>query len=635
MSEALPAARPPVETAGRARPLGPGGPGGAAPVWGRLGFRLSSLLAVALMPLGLVGLFQANAWDTAARDQAADALTGETLRAAAPAVGLIREAQGAGLALARAVPSLLGDEAACDALMTAVLDAAPQYSVAAYVPASGRMTCAANGAAFDYADTPLFRQMLAEGFPAKIYVQARGPVSGVSVVLSTSPVRGPDGAPLGYVGLALPHAALTRAAQTPTTGPEARPDPGAGPGADPGADAGTEPAGDAAGVVDFVTFNADGAVLTSSLGFGQEAAVLPAGLDLATLVEGGPDSFEGTTAAGEARVYAVAPVVDGALYALGTTPARATFALGGAVSATPFLLAALMWAGSLLVAWLAAERLVTRYIRRLSRAIGAFAGGSRVVGDLDMARAPAEIREVGHAFLRMTDTILHDEAELEDTVHQKEVLLREVHHRVKNNLQLIASIMNMQMRRTRSPETRALMAGLQERVMSLATVHKELYQTTGLADVRADELLGDIVRQIVAMASGPGRRFQVETAFAPIRLTPDQAVPLSLLLTEGLTNALKYAAAGPGEAAPRLVAALAEPRPGRAELTIRNSNGAAFPKAGPPEGDGSGLGGQLIAAFASQLGATVETGPEGGDYALRMSFDLVPLEGAEERRAMA
>jgi hypothetical protein len=62
---------------------------------------------------------------------------------------------------------------------------------------------------------------------------------------------------------------------------------------------------------------------------------------------------------------------------------------------TPFLLAALMWVGSLAVAWLAAEQLVTRYIRRLGRAIRAFASGSRVVGDLDMEGAPAEIREVG------------------------------------------------------------------------------------------------------------------------------------------------------------------------------------------------------------------------------------------------
>jgi two-component sensor histidine kinase len=223
----------------------------------------------------------------------------------------------------------------------------------------------------------------------------------------------------------------------------------------------------------------------------------------------------------------------------------------------PFLLAALMWAGSLVVAWIAAEHLVTRHIRRLGRAIRAFASGSPRRGRPRHGRRARRDPRGGPGLLRMTDTILHDEAELEDTVHQREVLLREVHHRVKNNLQLIASIMNMQMRRARSPETRALMKGLQDRVMSLATVHKELYQTSGLTDVRADELLGDLVRQIVGMASAPGRTFRIDTDLAAIPLAPDQAVPLSLLLTEGLTNAIKYATPAEGEPSPRISVAFA------------------------------------------------------------------------------
>ena len=76
-----------------------------------------------------------------------------------------------------------------------------------------------------------------------------------------------------------------------------------------------------------------------------------------------------------------------------------------------------------------------------------------------MGDAAVEIRDVGEAYLKMTDTILHDEAELENMVHQREVLLREVHHRVKNNLQLISSIMNMQMRQSHSSEAKLLMKG--------------------------------------------------------------------------------------------------------------------------------------------------------------------------------
>lgn len=604
----------------RAERLAP--PGGLAPqarFFDRLGFRLSSLLAVALLPLGLISLLQADAWLGAAREQRAAALMGETMQAAAAEARVISEARGAVAAMAQAVPALLGDEAACDAAMTGLKAAIPLLSVAAYVPRDGRMTCGSDGAAFDYSNTPLFQGMLADGFAARVYTQARGPVSGVSVVVVVHPVMLPGQAePQGYVGVGLPHAALS-----PSRGGDLT-----GDGLSDGVDA-ADPA--------LVTFNANGEVLTSSAGYDRAAELLPTGVDLAGLAGGERVAFMGRTPGGEERLFAVAPLVDGEIMALGSVPSGQVMALGP-VALTPFLFTALMWAASLVVAWAAAERLVTRHMRRLARAIRSFAGGGRVVGDLDVGAAPSEIKDVSQAFLRMTDTILHDEAELEDIVHQKEVLLREVHHRVKNNLQLIASIMNMQARLARSPETKTLMKGLQERVMSLATVHKELYQTTGQADVSADELLGDITRQILNLASGPGRRFRVRTEFAPLRLTPDQAVPLALLLTEALTNAVKYAAVEPGETTPRLEMSLQPSGGGEAVLAVRNS--AAAEGGEPPGGvaaEGTGLGGQLIAAFASQLGGRVEAGAEPGAaapaYALRVTFPVHALRGAEERHA--
>ncbi len=576
------------------------------PFFHRLGFRLAALLAVALLPLGLISLLQANAWLDAAQQQRAAVLMGETLRVSAPVTGFIREAQGTASALARTVGPLLDDEAACDAAMSQLVSISPQYSVAAYVPVSGDMTCASNGAAHDYSGDPVFQDLIRDLRP-KIIVNPRGPVSGTSIVLVVQPVVGETGGYSGYVALALPHAALSAEAPIPDAGGGLRDAP------------------------DFVTFNRDGVVLTASTGLDRVADILPADRDLLAHVSERQGNFSASTAAGQDRVYSMVPVIPGELFALGSVPAKEALHLGPVSIVAPFFLAVLMYGGSLIVAWAAAERLVSRYIRRLGRAIGSFASGSRVVGDLDMSRAPSEIRDVGNAFLRMTDTILHDEAELEDTVHQREVLLREVHHRVKNNLQLIASIMNMQMRRARSPETRALMQGLQERVMSLATVHKELYQTSGLADVRADELLGDITRQIVGMASAPGRTFRIESDFAPIPLTPDQAVPLSLLLTEGLTNAIKYAEPEPGESSPRLVLRFIPVGPNRAELTIINSVRDGSPQATEPEG--TGLGRQLVMAFASQLGGQVETAMQDGRFTLRLEFGIHPLEGGEERHS--
>jgi two-component sensor histidine kinase len=106
--------------------------------------------------------------------------------------------------------------------------------------------------------------------------------------------------------------------------------------------------------------------------------------------------------------------------------------------------------------------------------------------------------------------------------------------------------MSLQMRKAVAPESKLLLKNLQDRIMGLATIHQGLYQTSGMADVRADELLRDIVRQIVNLGSGGDRKFAVKVDAAELHLTPDQAVPLSLFLTEAMSNAMKYAGVGEG-----------------------------------------------------------------------------------------
>ena len=284
-----------------------------------------------------------------------------------------------------------------------------------------------------------------------------------------------------------------------------------------------------------------------------------------------------------------------------------------------------MWLASLLVAWLAAEHQALRHIRALRRSIIAFAGGSRTVDPPDLLHAPNELRDVGDAYERLVDSVLHDAAELEDTVHQKEVLLREVHHRVKNNLQLIASIMNIQMRKAVSPEAKLLVKGLHDRVMSLATVHRELYQTTGLTDVRADELLAMIVAQVLRMGSTPGQQIETTTDFDPIRLTPDQAVPLSLILTEALTNVLKHAGRGE-DGRIWLTVSLRQVEDGRAVLRVTNSLRAGPAEAvAAPDVDSTNLGEQLLAAFAMQLNGDLSAASEDGEFRVKLDFPVREL----------
>ena len=192
--------------------------------------------------------------------------------------------------------------------------------------------------------------------------------------------------------------------------------------------------------------------------------------------------------------------------------------------------------------------------------------------------------------------------------------------------------MNIQIRSARTYEAKDLLKNLQERIMSLATVHRGLYQTSGLADVRARELIPDIVRQIMSMSSGLENPFETTNDIDDLRLVPDQAVPLSLLLAEALTNALKHAGASrdhPGKLTVRLK------RSGGSDAVLevinswreRDANPAVL---GVPD---HGIGSQLITAFVQQLGGRQEFGKSDGEYYLRVIFEVSPLSMAESRRS--
>lgn len=364
-----------------------------------------------------------------------------------------------------------------------------------------------------------------------------GQVSGTGVLNFAHPVRDAQGQVLGLVSLSLPQDRLE--AEDLRVPQSQGPDP----------------------AFTLMLINAAGQVLTSSTGMAKAEKRLPTDMDLPARLQAGAGSFRAISGLGGPRIHAVVPLRSSGLYLLGDWPVTATDARVFDMALPTLAFPALMGLAGLLVAQLAAEHQVLRHIHSLRASITAFADGNRRLPGLDLPGASLELRSVGNAFERMMESVLHDEADPEDMIHQKEVLLREVHHRVKNNLQLIASIINMQIRKARSPESKGLLRGLQDRVMSLATIHRELYQTTGGSDVRADELMQSILSQILRMAACPGEPFRVTSELDDIRPTPDQAVPLSLLVTEALTNAVKYASTPPG-VAPALPA-----RSGRSALS--------------------------------------------------------------------
>jgi two-component sensor histidine kinase len=563
------------------------------------------VLSLALLPLLVISLVQTRNLQNEAQGRAQQAMLGATLRATSGEVGVIRFGQGAIAALAND-PLLADDLTACEAAMRSTASQIPSAALVAFVPSTGLMTCSSNGSTYDYSRSPEFQDLTAKK-EAQLSVIARGPVTQTSLLLLTHPVFATTGRYLGYMTIALPHTELVnvnKALGVSVTGLDK--------------------------LAQFWTYNASGEVLTASTGVDDINAFLPATNPLKAFTGSVSTVFDDTTKSGARRTYAVVPIVKDQLFLMSSWNAQtADVAVYNDLS--PYLLPVLIWAIGMIVAAWSAEWLVSRHVRVLTRAIGRFARGDRNLDPINLSEAPAELREAGSAFANMADGVMRGEASLEDTIHQKEVLLREVHHRVKNNLQLIASIMNIQMRKAVAPESKALLKGLQDRVMSLATIHRGLYQTSGMADVRADELLRDIVRQIINIGNSADRKFDVQVTADEVNLTPDQAVPMSLLLTEAMANAMKYSGPGP-DGKIRIDVRFMQRGEGAAMLQVENTLSAGAEERARAEAlNGTGLGDQLLTAFSMQLGGKLERTLSHDFYRLSVTFDVRHVSDAEAR----
>ncbi len=552
---------------------------------GRLGFRLGLVLSVALLPVGIVALVQSNKAVRGANASIEAALMGETQRAVSPEVALIERLRGSAAALASLSPAILSIPGQCEALAEAA-SAGGVIRGFSYFDVSGEFVCirsADRAGPLGMVPTPQMR----DG-PT---IRAVDPGTSASMLLASHPVIGANGLLSGVVTVMLANAEFLETAE------------------------GFSEIGDVA----LAILSRDGQVIAANQELEVLNGLLPQGATLASIAATSGLVYGSAAATGQQRAYSIIELGGRDLIAFGSWPAS-----GNGTAASPVavaLPAALMWLGSLVLAVLAAEVLVARHIRELRRAIMQFAGGQRTIRPLDLSLAPHEIRDTAAAFVSMTDIILHDEAELENSVHQKEVLLREMHHRVKNNLQLIASIISLQMREMSSGEARTLLKAVQDRVISLATVHKDLYLTSDLTEVRADELLPDILRQLMTLSSQPDRDVDLRTDLEPVALTADQAVPLALLVAEALTHTRQEADTG-GEGLPWIGVSLRQASGNRAILEISHSV-IASALVEPGAGLKSGLGGQLIAAFAAQLEGVLHFSELKNSHLLRLEFPLL------------
>jgi two-component sensor histidine kinase len=124
---------------------------------------------------------------------------------------------------------------------------------------------------------------------------------------------------------------------------------------------------------------------------------------------------------------------------------------------------------------------------------------------------------------------------------EKEVLLKEIHHRVKNNLQVISSLLRMQSAGVDDPQVRELFADSQRRVRAMALIHEQLYQSPNLAQINLRDYIGKLVSYLRHSYTQTISKVEIRINVEDMIVEIDRAMPLGLLVSELVSNSLKYA----------------------------------------------------------------------------------------------
>lgn len=197
-----------------------------------------------------------------------------------------------------------------------------------------------------------------------------------------------------------------------------------------------------------------------------------------------------------------------------------------------------------------------------------------------------------------------------------EAMLREVNHRVGNSLQLVSSFISLQLRQMKDDAGRLALQDAQVRIEAVAQVHRRLYTSADMASVALDEYLEGLVDELIQSLCPDDGAPCITLKAEPIRVDTDQAVSLGVVVTELVTNAVKYAYSPGGGGDIRVL--LERHDDTRAVLTVEDDG----PGMGDGKPKGTGLGGKIISAMAHGLRSKLEIDPDHTGVRARMVFDL-------------
>jgi two-component sensor histidine kinase len=324
--------------------------------------------------------------------------------------------------------------------------------------------------------------------------------------------------------------------------------------------------------------------------------------------------------------FAVRPLAGGTLFVVGAIPADRSFTT---LLADWWEFALIVVASVVLLAliWLGADSWCVRPLRHIQDFAGRVARGE--AGALEARRGwPPEMMSVGARVSEMAAAIASREQELKAGLEQRDHMLREIHHRVKNNLQMISSLLNLQAGEIRSPRIRRFFGDAQNRVLTLSILHRHLYERSSWSLVDFQQFISDLVRQISVARPGIERPQPRYTIRAPIMAVgPDLAIPVGLIVTEAVGRALNHDFSS---AAVPEIRIEAHEKGEEVELVIED-NGFEPPQPAPAGATRGSFGLTLIRGLAMQLGGEVAISERpGGGTRVVVTFPTPRDEGEGE-----
>jgi two-component sensor histidine kinase len=246
--------------------------------------------------------------------------------------------------------------------------------------------------------------------------------------------------------------------------------------------------------------------------------------------------------------------------------------------------------------------------------------GSEFSGELSRSEIPGNGRSIWAYILQDITPPTVIEERLRATLREKDVLIEEVHHRVKNNLQVITSLLGLQARTIKDPATRKKFEESRYRIQAMAILHEILYESSSLAEIDFADYIRRLVEHLVR-SYGAAARIRTEVRLEALQCHRDVALPCGLIINELLSNAFKYAFPGGKSGGIRVV--LRRGSRSAVHLMVRD-NGVGLPpgldwKTSPT------LGLRLVRTLARQIDAEVKTNGRAGALFSITFLDGLPI----------